>query len=396
MDGKNIEHVTDLKSNGYYVAVGPYEKFRHVEYTLEGRPNMFVPIKRSGKNPYEITQVEQPGVERKRRRTFVVRLKKNASITDDEDEQDLEDHHTRQRHSTERHHQDHDEKKRHHSKESRHRHHHREDDVITQRESVIAPDDEDTDQSRHGLYARGRADLNKSAHSVMLREAINKSRSQLVVGSAKSQHEHDVTTLGPSRSQSLPGAHSHRNLGDEQKKKLGLPAGSNANLTPGSTLNTSTSQATLQPSTSKLSARSHMSHKSRSGSNANLGDQQESRAEIDKSHHSRVFDSHSQHQNSHRDGGKEDDESHHISHRIIPSYIDDEGQHHEAEDKDAHSGQTAAVGDHYDQEIPDHTAAGKSHCLEELHSHITTVGPDGELIYTERHDTTENDKGNLM
>ncbi|GAU99083.1 hypothetical protein RvY_10128 [Ramazzottius varieornatus] len=444
LDGKLIEHVADLKTNGYYVAVGPYEKFRHVEYTLEGRPNMVVPIKRSGKNPYEVKEAEQPGAERKRRRTFVVRLKKNSSMTDDEEEreEDSEGRHTRHHRSTdrrqrrsespERHHRkadspdqdrhhrrshsptsherdahtereshhnrhhdrhEYDEKKRHHSKESRHRHH-RDDDVI-----------EVPDPAQQGLYAQGRAELNKSAHSVMLREAINKSHSQLVVGSAKSRHDHDGATLGPSRSQSLPGGPSQKNLG-EPKSKLGLTAGSTAvltpgstaNLTPGSTLNMNgTSTTTLQPSTSKLSVHSHKSHKSRAGSRSRLDLEEEdgtSKADLGRSQHSRLFDTHSKLHHSDREGAEEDDDdvNHHISHRLIPSYIDEQGEPHDAQEIEGHSGRTGALGDHFEGEVPDHSAAGKSHRHDELHSHVTTVGPDGELIHTERHDITEHDE----
>ena len=92
LDGKAVKHVADLKHNGYYVAVGPHETFRHVDYSPDGRPNIIVPMK----NRSSFTaQTYQDPEGQKRRRTFVVRLKKTDEAaggeTDQADEDEEED-----------------------------------------------------------------------------------------------------------------------------------------------------------------------------------------------------------------------------------------------------------------------------------------------------------------
>lgn len=92
IDGTSIHHVADLKHNGFYVAVGPYEKFRSVDYSPDGRPTMAVHM--NARTSFVASTYQDPEG-RKRRRTFVVRLKKNdgnpaedGEETEEEDAQD--------------------------------------------------------------------------------------------------------------------------------------------------------------------------------------------------------------------------------------------------------------------------------------------------------------------
>ncbi|OQV20863.1 putative Doublecortin domain-containing protein 2C [Hypsibius exemplaris] len=84
LDGNAIKHVADLKNGGYYVAVGPYEKFRHADYSPEGRPIIVVPMKQ--RSSFTANTYQDPDGQ-KRRRTFVVRLKKNEQDRFDETEE---------------------------------------------------------------------------------------------------------------------------------------------------------------------------------------------------------------------------------------------------------------------------------------------------------------------
>lgn len=79
-----MEHVVDLHPNCYYVTVGPFEKFHSVNYEPTGRQDLFMPM--SAKHP-SVYQREAPAraeAGMRRRRTFVIRLKKKPVGNNDQ------------------------------------------------------------------------------------------------------------------------------------------------------------------------------------------------------------------------------------------------------------------------------------------------------------------------
>ncbi|XP_055341427.1 uncharacterized protein LOC129590298 [Paramacrobiotus metropolitanus] len=78
VSGIAIEHVTDLQPNGYYVAVGPYEKFHPLNYEPAGRHDHFLPMSAKHPSVYTKDAAARASVGMKRRRTFILRLKRKS------------------------------------------------------------------------------------------------------------------------------------------------------------------------------------------------------------------------------------------------------------------------------------------------------------------------------